>query len=116
MKTEPKSDTATAALVVLTTTGERDEAERIARLLVQERLAACVQVAGPIRSIYRWQGEIETAEEWQLWVKTQRRLYDRVEQAIRAAHPYEVPEILALPVAAGSAAYLQWLGDELDRQ
>ncbi len=110
------TDASTEALVVLTTTGNREDAERIARSLVERRLAACAQVVGPIRSIYRWQGEIETAEEWQLWAKTQRGLYERVEQAIRSAHPYEVPEILALPVAAGSAAYLEWLGGELDRE
>lgn len=109
------TDPATEALVVLTTTGNRDDAERIGRLLVAKRLAACVQVAGPIHSIYRWQGEIEAAEEWQLWIKTRRPVYDRLEQAIRETHPYEVPEILALPVAAGSAAYLAWLSSELDR-
>jgi len=103
-------------LVVLTTTDKPDEAERIGRLLVEQRLAACVQVVGPIRSIYRWQGRIETAEEWQLWIKTRRPLYDRVEQTIRAEHYYDVPEILALPVEAGSAAYLGWLAGQLESE
>ena len=99
----------TDCIQVVTTTARRDEAEQIARALVDQRLAACVQVLGPITSIYRWQGKIETSEEWQCWAKSRSDLYDRIEQAIVRLHPYEVPEILALPVLAGSAAYLTWL-------
>ena len=98
---------------VLTTTERREDAERIAQSLVQERLAACVQIVGPIQSTYRWQGAIETAQEWQCLAKTRRDLYAEVEQAIRQLHPYEVPEILALPVLDGSASYLAWLEGEL---
>jgi periplasmic divalent cation tolerance protein len=97
---------------VVTTTPLREEAERIARELVEARLAACAQVVGPIASTYRWQGKIETAEEWQCWVKTRGELFARIEEAIRRTHPYEVPEILAVPVVAGSAAYLGWLEAE----
>jgi periplasmic divalent cation tolerance protein len=94
---------------VVTTTARREEAERIARDLVEKRLAACVQIVGPITSVYRWQGKIETDQEWQCWCKTRGELFARVEEAIRALHPYEVPEILAMPIAAGSARYLAWL-------
>jgi periplasmic divalent cation tolerance protein len=98
---------------VVTTTGQREDAERIARELVESRLAACVQIVGPITSTYRWQGKIEVAEEWQCWAKSRRELYDEVERAIRRLHTYEVPEILALPVLAGSADYLAWLDGEV---
>jgi periplasmic divalent cation tolerance protein len=98
---------------VVTTAGTRDDAQRIARALVEERLAACVQIVGPVGSTYRWKGQIETGEEWQCWAKTRQSLYERVEQAIRRLHPYEVPEILALPILAGSAGYLAWLDEEV---
>ena len=101
---------------VVTTTERREDAERIARSLVEERLAACAQVTGPITSTYRWQGKIETAQEWQCWAKSRCNLYDRVEQTIRRLHPYEVPEILAMPIAAGSADYLAWLEAETNRE
>jgi periplasmic divalent cation tolerance protein len=97
---------------VVTTTARREEAERIARELVERRLAACAQIVGPITSIYRWQGKIETDEEWQCWCKTRGELFARVEEAIRGMHPYEVPEILAMPVAAGSERYLAWLEEQ----
>ena len=97
---------------IVTTTARRDEAERIARELVEARLAACVQIVGPITSTYRWQGKIETGEEWQCWAKTRGELFARVEEAISRIHPYEVPEILALPVLAGGARYLAWLDAE----
>jgi periplasmic divalent cation tolerance protein len=98
----------------VTTTEHREDAERIAQSLVEQRLAACVQIVGPISSTYRWQDAIETAEEWQCWAKTRRELYGQVEQAIRQLHPYEVPEILAIPVLAGSESYLAWLDAELN--
>jgi periplasmic divalent cation tolerance protein len=101
---------------IVTTTEHQEDAERIARALVEQRLAACVQVAGPITSIYRWHGQIETAREWQCWAKTRRELYDEIEQAIRRLHPYEVPEILAMPVLAGSADYLGWLEQETGKR
>ena len=105
-------DAATSYIQVFTTTARREEAERIARELVEGRLAACVQIVGPITSTYRWQGKIETDEEWQCWAKTRGELFARVEEAIRRIHPYEVPEILAVPVVAGSAKYLAWLNAE----
>lgn len=93
---------------VFTTCSERAELERIAHSLVERELAACVQIDGPIRSVYRWEGAIETAEEWRCAVKTRACLYDRVERAIRELHPYETPEIVAVPMT-GSAAYLDWI-------
>jgi len=98
---------------VVTTTAAQDEARRIARSLVEARLAACVQVRGPIHSTYRWKGQVETAEEWQCVAKTRRDLYARVEQAIRELHPYEVPEILAVAIVQASPAYAQWLDEQV---
>ena len=72
-----------------------------------------VQIVGPITSTYRWQGKIETADEWQCWAKSRGELYEKIEAAIRRLHPYDVPEILALPVVASSSSYLKWLDDEV---
>lgn len=98
---------------VLTTTGSEEEAERISEALLDRRLAACVQVLGPIVSRYRWQGKLERASEWQCLAKTEAALYEQVEAAIRAAHSYEEPEILAIPVLAGSRGYLDWISAEV---
>ena len=102
----------TEFLQVATTVEKKEDAERIARALVEGRLAACVQVLGPVRSTYRWKGAVETAEEWQCVAKTRREVYARVEEAIRGVHPYEVPEIVAVAIAAGSADYLAWVEEE----
>ena len=99
---------------VITTTEKKEDAERIARALVEARLAACVQVLGPITSTYRWKGAIETAQEWQCVAKSRAELFDRIDEAIRGVHPYDVPEILAVPIAAGSRAYLEWLDGETE--
>lgn len=98
---------------IVTTTDKEEDAQRIARALVQRRQAACVQIVGPVTSVYRWEGKIETAREWQCVAKSRRQLYPAVEATIRQLHPYQVPEILALPVVAGSAAYLAWLDAEV---
>jgi len=97
---------------VVTTAGSREDADKIAATLVRQRLAACAQVSGPMTSTYRWQGEIETSEEWLCTIKTRRELFGRVEQEICRVHPYDVPEILAMPVIAGSEDYLKWLAAE----
>ncbi len=94
---------------VLTTTGSEEEAGRIAAVLVERRLAACVQVLGPIVSRYRWQGEVEEAKEWQCLAKTAAARYAEVETAIRELHSYDEPEIVATPIVAGSAGYLDWV-------
>ena len=98
---------------VITATDKREDAERIARLLVEMRLAGCVQIVGPVTSTYRWKGKIETAGEWLCLIKSRAECYGAIEQAIRSLHPYETPEIIALPVAAGSRDYLAWLRGEL---
>jgi periplasmic divalent cation tolerance protein len=98
---------------VVTTTENHEQAEAIARALVEERLAACVQIVGPITSIYRWHDNIETAQEWQCWAKSRRDHYDAIETLIRRLHTYQVPEILAIDVLAGSVDYLNWLDGEI---
>jgi periplasmic divalent cation tolerance protein len=103
----------TAYIQVITTTETKSDAQAIARAVVQKRLAGCIQIIGSITSMYWWQGEIETAEEWLCVIKSRRDLYERLEEAIREVHPYDVPEILAVPVIAGSKDYLRWLDSEL---
>lgn len=98
---------------VTTTTKKKEDAEKIAISLVERKIAACAQIAGPIISIYRWKGKIETAEEWQCVIKSRKNLYDEIEKAIRAVHTYEVPEIIAVPIVAGSVDYLEWIDGEL---
>ena len=104
----------TDCVQVLTTVGSEEEAGVIAGLLVERRLAACVQVVGPIVSRYRWQGAIEEAREWQCLVKTTGAAYAAVEATIREAHSYDEPEIIATPIVAGSAGYLAWIEDNVD--
>ena len=94
---------------VTTTVATQADAERIAAALVEERLAACVQVAGPIISTYRWQGAVERVTEWHCHCKTTRARYPALEARLRELHPYETPEIIALPIGAGSPAYLAWI-------
>ncbi len=103
------------AVVVLVTAGSRDEAARIGTALVTERLAACVNVIGPIRSIYRWEGAVEEADEWQLVVKARAADFGALEARVRTLHSYQVPEVLALPVYGGGAAYLAWLDEATKR-
>ena len=102
----------TDAIQIVTTTPTRDAAQKIADALVARKLAAGVQVGGPIRSTYRWKGNVESADEWVCIIKTRRELYSAVESAIRELHSYEVPEILALPILDGSADYLRWIAAE----
>ena len=104
-----------APIQVLTTTDRKEDAERIARALVDRRLAGCVQILGPVVSTYRWQGKVERAEEWLCFVKTRQDLYGDVEEAIKANHPYEVPEIIVVPVSGGSGDYRKWLDGELKK-
>lgn len=98
---------------VFAAAGSRVEAGGIADALVEARLAACVQIVGPIESRYRWRGEIETAEEWLCIAKTRASRFDDVAATIRAVHSYEVPEITALPIVAGSTDYLAWIDAEV---
>ena len=97
------------ALVVLTTLEKLEDCARLAALLVERELAACVQILPPMTSIYRWQGAIERANEVLLLIKTTRGAYPRLETTIKENHPYQTPEIVALPVEAGLDDYLNWL-------
>ena len=99
---------------VVTTTERREDADAIARTLVERRLAACAQVLGPITSTYRWKGKIETRQEWQCSAKSRGELFPEIERAIRQIHPYDVPEILVVPVSAGGAGYLAWVDEETE--
>jgi periplasmic divalent cation tolerance protein len=98
---------------VTTTVASAEEAKEIARILIETKLAACVQIVGPIESVYRWQGKIETASEWQCVAKTSMEKYPAVEAAILKTHAYETPEIIATPIVEASEAYLKWLQDAL---
>ncbi len=95
--------------VVLITAGSEEQANRIARVLVDERLAACVNVVGPIRSIYRWRDAVEDQSEYLLLAKTRAVFYGRLERRVKELHSYEVPEVIAISPSSGSAGYLQWL-------
>jgi periplasmic divalent cation tolerance protein len=103
----------TDKIVVMSTCGSSEEAQRLARELVMQRAAACVNIVAPVRSIYRWNGGIEDAEEWLLIVKTSRSSFDRLRNILEAAHSYELPEVLAIPVIAGSPNYLSWIENEV---
>ena len=102
----------TDVLEVRTTIDSAEAAQKIAEVLVSKRLAACVQVSGPITSIYWWQGKIEQAQEWLCTAKTRRELYPALEQAICEVHTYDEPEILASAIVEGSKGYLTWVEQE----
>jgi periplasmic divalent cation tolerance protein len=101
------------ALMVLITAGSREEAVRLAEMLVGARLAACVQILPEIESVYRWQGEVERAAETLLFAKTNAACFSDLEREVRALHSYETPEIIALPLAEASAPYLAWLNENI---
>lgn len=98
---------------LVTTISSKDEADKLASYLVKQRLAACVQVCGPVNSFYHWQGKLENDEEYQLLIKSRLDLYNDLELEIKKNHPYETPEIIALPIVDGSKEYLSWLEEEL---
>lgn len=100
---------------VQVTVDDRDKAASLARSAVEARLAACVQLVGPITSTYWWEGRIESAEEFLLLLKTTGALADRLTEHIRAEHPYDTPEIITLPIEGGLAAYLSWINEETQR-
>ena len=103
----------TDKIVVLTTCASVEEAEKIARALVSKKMAACVNVLPSVRSIYRWKGEVEDAQETQLVIKSSRGLFDQVRAEIEKLHSYELAEVIALPIVDGSDGYLEWLAREL---
>src|SRR5438309_7316744 len=104
-----RTDNAARLLVVLMTAPDRDEAGRIAEMLVNSRLAACVQLLPEIQSVYRWKGEVEHSAETLLLAKTTSDKFDELDRAVREIHSYDTPEIVALPVSAASEPYLKWV-------
>ena len=98
---------------MLTTVKRREDAQKMATMLIEHRVAGCVQIVGPVISVYRWKNEVETEKEWLCIIKSSRALYDDLERAIKKVHRYETPEILAVPIVAGSENYFEWLANEL---
>jgi periplasmic divalent cation tolerance protein len=114
MNARKNEKTIMQSYIQVTTTAEtKEQAEKIAQYLVEQKLAACVQITGPITSIYRWKGKVETANEWLCLIKTRDNLFNKVEAAIKKMHSYETPEIVAMPIVKGSKEYLNWIDDQL---
>lgn len=101
----------TNASIVLTTTGTQEEARKIAYALVERRLAACVNLVPHLESVYRWQDKVESAQEWLVLIKTQADLFERVRDAVKELHSYDLPECVMLEVTAGSHEYLDWIAE-----
>ncbi len=106
----------TNCIIVQTSIDSKEAAQTIADTVVQQRLAACCWVSGPIHSTYWWQGAIEQADEWVCQIKTREELYSELETAIRAVHSYDEPEIIATPITEGSQGYLAWIAAETTKQ
>jgi len=100
-------------ILVLTTAGSDEEAHNIARALVERRLAACVNIVPRVTSVYRWLGAIEEAEEWLLIVKTTLEAFERVRDAIKELHSYDLPECISIPIEEGNPAYLKWISESV---
>jgi periplasmic divalent cation tolerance protein len=103
----------TDKIVVLVTAGNLRESRKIARNLIESRLAACVNITTPVESIYRWQGKVSKSREYLLIIKSTRNLFDELRSAVARIHSYTTPEIISLPITDGSADYLQWIGSSL---
>jgi periplasmic divalent cation tolerance protein len=101
-----------STLLVLTNLPDRAAAERLADMLVEKRLAACVNILAPCRSVYRWKGAVQHDEEHPMLIKTTAERYAELEKALRAGHSYELPEIVAVPIERGLPAYLEWVAAE----
>lgn len=99
------------AVLIISNFPDQKTATLLAEALIEQRLAACVNVLSPCVSIYRWQGKIESAGEVPVLIKTRKQHYDRVEQLIKMMHPYELPEVIMVPITGGLPAYLQWITD-----
>lgn len=100
--------------IILSTIGSRQEAQKMARALVEGKLAACVNLVGPIESIYRWQGKVESSEEFLLVIKTTAAAAERARELIRTLHSYEVPECVQLSIEDGLPEYLEWIGESVE--
>jgi periplasmic divalent cation tolerance protein len=104
----------TDKIVVFTTCGSEEEARRLATMLIEKQLAACVNITAPLTSVYRWKGAVEESQEWLLIVKSRRACFDQLRAALESAHSYELPEVLAIPVVEGSPNYLAWVDSETE--
>jgi periplasmic divalent cation tolerance protein len=102
-------------VIVLVTTATKQEAEKIARHLLKQKLIACANIIGPVSSLFHWSGKTETAEEYLIFMKSRRDLFGKLTETVKALHSYKVPEILVLPIVGGSEAYLDWLGSCLQQ-
>lgn len=100
--------------LILTTCGSAEEARRIAQEIVQRRLAACVNIVPQVESVYRWKGEIESAAEWLLIIKTTAAAFERLRYALDKLHSYDLPECIAIAIEDGSSEYLEWIGESVD--
>ena len=107
------SSSSSSVSIVLTTWPADADAAALARTLVDERLAACVNVIAPVTSVYRWKGQVESDQEQQLIIKTREERVPALEVRLRELHPYELPEFIVIPVGGGSAAYLAWVGESV---
>ena len=101
---------------VFTVVEDKEVADKIGKMLLEKRLVGCVQIMGPVLSMYWWKGNVDRAEEWLCLIKSERSLYGQLEEAIREVHPYETPEIIAVPVVCGSENYLELLRNELKKE
>lgn len=109
-----EEETMSRYIQVFMTVDKKDAAEKIAATLVEKRLAGCVQIVGPVSSCFQWQGKLELAQEYLCIIKSRQDLFEALEKIVVQMHPYEVPELLAMPVTAGSKGYLHWLEKELE--
>ena len=99
--------------LILSTAASKEEAQEIARALVDRRLVACVNIVGPIESIYRWKGEVENSQEFLMMMKSDDDHFERVREAVKALHSYEVPEVVQVPIENGLPAYLEWISESV---
>lgn len=99
--------------LIMVTTSSREEAEKIATTLLERKLIACANILGPVSSRFWWQGKIDSAEEYMIFMKTKRELFDQVADNVKQLHSYEVPEIIALPIVEGAKPYLEWINSNL---
>ncbi|UCD65784.1 MAG: divalent-cation tolerance protein CutA [Deltaproteobacteria bacterium] len=104
----------TEYIQAITTVEHKTDAEKIAKILVEKRIAACVQIIGPVMSYFQWQGKLDSAEEYLCLIKSRDDLFSELEAEIKSIHPYEVPEIIATPIIKGGRDYLNWLAAELE--
>lgn len=103
----------TDKILIMSNCGSAEEAERLARRMVERKLAACVTIGSPVTSVYRWHGAVETNQEWTLSIKSRRDLFAALRDELVKAHSYEVPEVIAVPIVDGAESYLRWMDHEL---